>query len=230
MLGLVGSCRSELHPAMCFVAVEAGVLCALQHDTRVPRSFLEPGGQSLRLALAQHRALSSRRSASLAMLSLDGCRARTLWRDCGVRWLELACRVPQKGLPRAHLLGQASSLANGCFPWPGSPLCSGGFVEAFPRACQSSCQGWVRASPVSGFGLAHLSRAAFGVQLPLRASSRLVLGRVFPAIREVVCVPDRRQCVCLYVCPCRRQCVCLYVCPCKGCFCLLCAKKSLLSS
>lgn len=101
----------------------------------------------------------------------------------------------------------------GCFPWPRSSLCSRRFVEAFPRACQSSCEGWVWASLVSRVGLTHLSLAAFGVQLPLRASSQLVLGHVFPAIREVVCIPDRRQCVCLYVCPC------------KHCFCLLCARK-----
>lgn len=49
---------------------------------------------------------------------------------------------------------------------------------------------------MSGFGHTRLSLAAFGVQLPLRASSPLVLGHVFPAIREVVRVPDRGT-VCL---------------------------------
>lgn len=91
-------------------------------------------------------------------------------------------------------------------------------MEAFSRACPGSCQGCVWASVVSRFGLIHFSLAALGVELPLRASSRFVLGHVFPAKREALCIPDRRQCVCLYVCPC------------KDCFCLLCAKKRLFSS
>lgn len=90
-------------------------------------------------------------------------------------------------------------------------------METFSRACPSSCQGCLWASLVSRFGRTYYSLAAFGVELPLRASSQLVLGHVFPAKREAVCIPDRRQCVCLYVCPC------------KDYFCLLCAKKRLFS-
>lgn len=154
-------------------------------------------------------------SASLAMLPSDRHRAPTFLAG---PWCVLAVANTRGPLEAfASCPSPASGLSNGCFPWPGSPLCSRRFVEAFPRACQSSCQGWVWASRVSGFGLTHLSLAAFGVQLHLRASSQLVLGHVFPAIKEVVCAPDRRQCVCLYVCPC------------KDCFCLLCAKKRLFS-
>lgn len=65
-------------------------------------------------------------------------------------------------------------------------------MEAFPRACQSCCQGWVWASLVSRFAFSHLSSVTSSVQLLLRARSLLVLGLVFPALREVVCVPDRR--------------------------------------
>lgn len=45
---------------------------------------------------------------------------------------------------------------------------------------------------MSRFVFSHLSPVTSIVQLPLRANSQLVLGRVFPALREVVCVPDRR--------------------------------------
>lgn len=103
-------------------------------------------------------------------------------------------------------------MANGVLPLPK-------FFPLLQEICGSIPQGLPK--QLSGLGLGipgvqgwpYLSLAAFGAQLPLRASSQLVLCHVFPAIREVVCVPDRRQCVCLYVCPC------------KHCFCLFCARK-----
>lgn len=50
---------------------------------------------------------------------------------------------------------------------------------------------------MSRFAFSHLSPVTSSVQLPLRASSQLVL--VFPALREVVCVPDRRLCAFMFV-------------------------------
>lgn len=74
-------------------------------------------------------------------------------------------------------------------------------MEAFPRACQSCCQSscWVWASLESSFAFSHLSPVTSSIQLPLRANSQPILGPVFPALREVVCVPDRRLCAFMFV-------------------------------
>lgn len=186
MLGLVGSWRSKAHPATCFVAVETKVLPQL--GTHVPPLFPHLGCQSLSPVFAQHRALflvlSSSGSAVLGQARSSDAPCRTVLAVVNT-W------SPSEAF--ASCPSPASGLADRCFLRSGSPgLCFRRCVEASPRACQSCCQGWVWASLVSRFAFRHLSPVTSSVQLLLRASFQLVLGRVFPALREVVCVSDRR--------------------------------------
>lgn len=169
----------------------------LQLGTHTPPSLPGLGCQCVRPVLALHRALllvpSSPGSAVLgqAQSSDAPCRPVLAVVSTWAPWEAFAsCPSPASGLPKS------------CFLRPGSPgLCFRRCVEAFPRACQSCCQGscWVWASLVSSFAFGHLSPVTSSVQLPFRASSQFVLGPVFPALREVVRVPDRRLCAFMFV-------------------------------
>lgn len=83
------------------------------------------------------------------------------------------------------------------FSWPLLQEMCGGIPRGLPQLLSGQLLGL--GLPVSSFAFSHLSAVTSRVQLPLRASSQPALGPVFPALREVVCVPDRRLCAFMFV-------------------------------